>query len=147
MEYYLSQWHKSMFESRMTIQLDENNNLYKFVRCYDGKKTIFYTETNALSRWMYIYAGDFIQKAVLSFIEIENKCSNKSIDAAFEDCPNLYKWLKDFTRDNLSPIVILNIDGSDYYCLRESYVTFITSKKKNFKYLCEKADLFRTIVR
>ncbi len=144
MEYYLAQWHKSMFESRVDIQLDENNNLYKFVKCYEGKKAIFYTETNVLSRWMYIYTGDFIQKAVLSFIEIENKCSNKSIEAAFEDCPNIYNWLKDFTQDNLSPIVVLNIDGSDYYCLKESYITFLTSKKKTFKRLCEKADLFRT---
>ena len=65
MKYYLSHWNPSKFESKTIIKTDEVNNLFRFVRCYDGKEAVFYTETNLIFRDMYVYVGDFLQKTVL----------------------------------------------------------------------------------
>ena len=56
MEYYLSQWHKSMFESRLTIQLDENNNLY-MTNTFKGRliKKIYKDENG---KWITLLNGE-----------------------------------------------------------------------------------------
>ena len=143
MEYYLKSWHPSKFESTTKISLPNNSSFLKYVRCYNGKEAVFYTDNCVFYRDMYIYIGDFLEKAVLSYIEIKHKCSDKSIKAAFEESPNIYAYLENFTNGHSSPIILLSTNDGDFYCLKESYCTLFYAKKWNFNNLNAIAEIFR----
>lgn len=143
MKYYLKPWHQSKFESKTKVLLQNNMSVIRYVRRYNGKEATFYTDDCILYRNMYVFVGDFLEKAVLSYLEIKQKCSDSSIKSAFEDCPNIYAYLENYTNGNDSPIIILNTKEGDYYCLKESYCTIFYKKKWNFNNLNKIAENFR----
>lgn len=142
MEYYIKPWHHSKFESETKIKLENNSYLIKYKRCFDGKEATFYAN-NALYRDMYVYVGDFLEKAVLSYIEISKKCTNSSIKSAFEECPNIYAYLENYVNDYHSPIVKVTTYKGDFYCLRMSYFRLFYKKKWIFNDLHKIAEIFR----
>lgn len=143
MKYYIQPWHNSKFESKSKILLQNNSSILRYVRCYDRKEATFYTENTIIIRNMYVYLGDFLEKTVLSYIEIKHKCSNSSIKSAFEECPKLYENLENFICDRDSRIVILATKEGDFYCLKGCYCTLFCSKRKEFNNLVKLAEIFR----
>lgn len=143
MEYYLKPCNISKSESKTKIKLQNNLSVIRYVRCYNGGEVTFYTDDTTSFRNMYIYIGDFLEKLVLSYIEIKEKCSNSSIRDAFEDCPNIYEFLKNYANGYSSPITFLYANNRYYYCIKRSYCTLFNSKKRIFKSLHNLAEVFR----
>lgn len=143
MEYYIKPWHRSKFESKTNILLPDKSRLIRFIRCYKGKEATFYTTNGILFRYMYVFIGDFLEKAILSYMEISQKCSSSSIKSAFEDCPNIYAYLENFVNGYSSPIKKVCTDNGEYYCLVQSYCTLFYTKKWVFNDLNRIAEIFR----
>ena len=143
MQYYLSSWNDVMFESTSKVVLGNGARMLKYVRHYNNTLATFYTDNTYIFRIMYIYTGEFLYKTVLSYMEIKNKCSNKSIKAAFEQAPTLYNQLNSFLNGDSCNICIVQSKEGEKYCITGSYCTLFSSKRRVFYNLSKLADIFR----
>lgn len=146
MDYYVAPWNSTKRESQQRIMLDSNKFLYRFCRKYRTYEAVFYTDTATFHRSMYIYIGTFLEKAILSYHEINEKCTKPSIKEAFKNCPNISKWFKDTLKDKSTGTIIQLQLNSDchHYCIKTDYYTFVLGgKKAAYMNLCQKAEIIR----
>lgn len=143
MDFYLRPCNQTKIKNKTKILLPNNIQLLRYERCYNGNKSIFYTDDSILSRNMYVYIGDFLEKLVLSYLEINEKCSNASIRAAFENCPYIYEYLRQYANGYDSPIIYFYANNRYYYCIKKNYCTLFNSKKATFYSLNGIASAFR----
>jgi hypothetical protein len=95
---------------------------------------------------MYIYIGDFIEKLVLSYIEVSEKCTKRSVKKAFELCPNLTKWISQYSKGKDSPIrclTLYNNTDKKVYCLGLPYSIIFDGKKSTYNELSKIAETIR----
>ncbi len=144
MDYYLTAWSRTKEKSKQKIVLNPDLYVYRFCRNYDGKCATFYTTTSWFVRDMYIYLGSFLEKVVLSYQEVCEKCTSKSVKRGFRNCPTLFLMLNTFQQgNNESAIVKISTQKGACYCLRYNYSTLFERKRRVFRDLCGMVDDIR----
>ena len=147
LDFYLSQRPLKTKGTKQKIDFSDSVNLYKFTRNYNnGNEVVFYTTTSLFGREMYIYIGDFVEKLVLSYIEVSEKCTKRSVKNAFELCPNLTKWISQYSKGKDSPIRCLTLSNNTdqkVYCLGLPYSIIFDGKKSTYKELAKIAEAIR----
>ena len=151
LDFYLSSRPLKTKGTKQKIDFTDSVSLYKFTRNYNnGNEVIFYTTTSLFGREMYIYIGDFIEKLVLSYIEVSEKCTKRSVKKAFELCPNLIKWISQYSKGKDSPIrclTLYNNTDKKVYCLGLPYSIIFDGKKSTYNELSKIAETIREEVR
>lgn len=147
LDFYLSSRPLKTKGTKQKIDFTDSVSLYKFTRNYNnGNEAIFYTTTSSFGREMYIYIGDFIEKLVLSYIEVSEKCTKRSVKKAFELCPNLTKWISQYSKGKDSPIKCLTLSNNTnkkVYCLGLPYSIIFDGKKSTYNELAKIAETIR----
>lgn len=147
LDFYLSSRPLKTKGTKQKIDFTDSVSLYKFTRNYNnGNEVIFYTTTSLFGREMYIYIGDFIEKLVLSYIEVSEKCTKRSVKKAFELCPNLTKWISQYSKGKDSPIrclTLYNNTDKKVYCLGLPYSIIFDGKKSTYNELSKIAETIR----
>lgn len=147
LDYYKSLAGTTKKKSRQEIEIKDGVKLYRFTRYYketEGAKAVFYTTTGVLYRQMYISIGPSLQKLVESYVLVTEKCTKSSVKKAFQNCPNLVKWIKRYLKDSsfFTPITVLQLSDTEHeFCLRTDYGTIFTSKRYNYRELTSYANI------